>query len=101
MSDILIKYLTLPGKTEPPLTIFEHSNDVLQVMLYLLRENHVEAPDLLKLAALLHDVGKIEQHFDGERWVHTPYTERYLEPLLDDLAFRRLAAPSSARYMAY
>jgi hypothetical protein len=92
MSEVLVKYLTLPGKTEPPLTIFEHSNDVLQVMLYLLRENVVEQPDLLKLGALLHDVGKIEQDFDGERWVHTPYTERYLAPLLADRAFRQLGA---------
>lgn len=92
MSEVLVKYLTLPGKTEPPLTIFEHSNDVLQVMLYLLRENVVEQPDLLKLGALLHDVGKIEQDFDGKRWVHTPYTERYLGPLLADGAFRQLAS---------
>jgi len=91
MRDILTKYLTLPGKTEPSLTIFDHSNDVLQVMIYLLQNNRVPQPNLLKLAALLHDVGKIEQHFDGERWIHTPYTERYLEPLLSDLGFRQLA----------
>lgn len=92
MNEVFEKYLTLPGKTEPPLTIFEHSNDVLQVMLYLLQGNQVEQPDLLKLAALLHDVGKIEQKFDGQRWVHTPYTQVNLDALLDDARFKRMVA---------
>ncbi len=92
MSDVFGKYLTLPGKTEPLITIFEHSNDVLQVMLYLLSENRVEEPDLLKLAALLHDIGKIEQKFDGQRWVHTPYTQVYFDALLNDIRFQQMVA---------
>jgi len=92
MNDVFQKYLTLPGKTDPPLTIFEHSNDVLQVMRYLLQGTQVEQPDLLKLAALLHDVGKIEQKFDGQRWVHTPYTQVNLDALLDDARFKRMVA---------
>ncbi len=92
MNNVFEKYLSLPGKTEPPLTIFEHSNDVLQVMRYLLQGNQVEQPDLLKLAALLHDVGKIEQKFDGQRWVHTPYTQVNLDAILDDDRFKRIVA---------
>ena len=92
MNEIFEKYLTLPGKTEPPLTIFEHSNDVLQVMCYLLQRNKAAQPDLLKLAALLHDVGKVEQRFDGQRWVHTPYTQVNLDALLDDTRFKRMVA---------
>ncbi|NOT58858.1 MAG: HD domain-containing protein [Acidobacteria bacterium] len=92
MDDVFRKYLTLPGKTEPLITIFEHSNDVLQVMLYLLRENQVTQPELLKLAALLHDIGKIEQKFDGRRWVHTPYTQAYFDVLLNDRRFQQMVA---------
>jgi hypothetical protein len=35
--DVFEKYLTFPGKTDPPLSIFEHSLYVLQVANYLIR----------------------------------------------------------------
>jgi len=81
--DVFERFLTLPGKTEPQLTIFEHCSDVFHVALYLLNENkaNVRYPDLVKAGALLHDVGKIEQDI-GRQWNHQPYSAKYLQPLL-------------------
>ena len=61
--DVFEQYLSLPGKTDPKLTIFEHSSDVYHVALYLLKANSEEVrnPELIKAGALFHDVGKIEQ----------------------------------------
>jgi len=84
--DIFQEFLTLPGKTEPRLTIFEHSSDVFHVALYLLSENEstVRNPHLIKMGALLHDVGKIEQDIRvGKQWKHQPYSTKYLRPLLE------------------
>ena len=84
--DIFQEFLTLPGKTEPRLTIFEHSSDVFHVALYLLAENEaaVHNPHLVKSGALLHDVGKIEQDVRvGKQWNHQPYSAKYLQPLLE------------------
>jgi hypothetical protein len=84
--DIFQEFLTLPGKTEPRLTIFEHSSDVFHVALYLLSENEstVRNPHLVKAGALLHDVGKIEHDVRvGKRWTHQPYSAKYLRPLLE------------------
>lgn len=84
--DIFQEFLTLPGKTEPRLTIFEHSSDVFHVALYLLAENEamVRNPHLVKAGALLHDVGKIEQEVRvGKQWTHQPYSARYLRSLFE------------------
>ena len=84
--DIFQEFLTLPGKTEPRLTIFEHSSDVFHVALYLLAENEaaVRNSHLVKAGALLHDVGKIEQDVRvGKQWNHQPYSAKYLQPLLE------------------
>ncbi|RMD59142.1 HD domain-containing protein [Candidatus Parcubacteria bacterium] len=84
--DIFQEFLTLPGKTEPRITIFEHSSDVFQVAKYLLAKNEpsVHNPDLVLAGALLHDVGKIDQDIKtGKQWVHQPHSAKYLRPLLD------------------
>jgi len=84
--DIFQQFLTLAGKTEPRLTIFEHSSDVFHAAIYLLTENKaaVRSPHLVKAGALLHDVGKIEQDVKvGKQWNHQPYSARYLRPLLE------------------
>ena len=84
--DIFQDFIVLPGKTEPELTIFEHSSDVFQVVLYLLAANEtgVRNPDLVKAGALVHDVGKIEQDVRvGKQWNHQPYSAKYLRPLLE------------------
>lgn len=83
--DIFQQYLTLPGKTDPKLTIFEHSSDVFHVVLYLLAHNResVSNDSLVKAGALLHDVGKIEQDLQaGRQWIHQPHSVKYLQPLL-------------------
>ncbi|MBE2222827.1 MAG: WYL domain-containing protein, partial [Anaerolineae bacterium] len=83
--DIFEQYLTLKGKTNPELTIFEHSSDVYHIALYLLEANKeiVQNRDLVKAGALLHDVGKIEQDIRQKQWVHQPHSSKYLQTLLD------------------
>lgn len=83
--DIFEQFLTLKGKTDPELTIFEHSSDVYHIALYLLEANKevVQNPALVKAGALLHDVGKIEQDIRQKQWVHQPHSSKYLRPLLD------------------
>jgi len=96
--DIFQEFLTLPGKTEPRLTIFEHSSDVFHVALYLLTENEaaVHNPHLVKSGALLHDVGKIEQDVRvGKQWNHQPYSAKYLQPLLGHPRMKALLADNS------
>lgn len=96
--DVIQEFLILPGKTEPPLTIFEHSSDVFQIALYLLAKNKtvVRNPHLVKAGALLHDVGKIEQDVrHGKQWVHQPYSSKYLRPLLEHPRIRAILADNS------
>ena len=84
--DIFQQFVTLPGKTEPRLTIFEHSSDVFHVALYLLSHNQasVRHPHLIKAGALLHDVGKIAQDVQvGKQWNHQPHSAEYLQPLVE------------------
>jgi predicted DNA-binding transcriptional regulator YafY len=93
--DIFQQYLTLPGKTEPKLTIFEHSGDVFQIACYLLETNSKVVTDhlLVKAGALLHDVGKIEQDIKpGKRWIHQPHSSKYLRPLIDHPRMKTLLA---------
>ncbi len=82
--DIYEAYLTAPAKTEPPLTLFEHSSDVLQVLDYFIEKNRsvVQHCDLIRAAALVHDVGKMAADFAGGRWVHTPHSVEFLDNLL-------------------
>lgn len=87
------KYLTYMGKTKPRLSIFEHSNDVFQVAEYLIAKNATVVgthADLVRIGALTHDVGKIEQDIQGGRWIHTPHSSKYLDGILDDKRFRLL-----------
>ena len=93
--DIFQEFLTLPGKTEPRITIFEHSSDVFQIARYLISKNEhsVRNPDLVLAGALLHDVGKIDQDVKtGRQWVHQPHSAKYLRPLLDHPRMRALLA---------
>ena len=82
--DIYEAYLSLPAKTEPPLSLFEHSSDVLQVLDYLIAQNStaVQHPDLIRAAALVHDVGKMARDLSGGRWIHTPHSAEFLDSLL-------------------
>ena len=92
--DIFEQFLTLKGKTEPELTIFEHSSDVYHIALYLLEANSavVQNPDLVRAGALLHDVGKIEQDLRPKQWVHQPHSSKYLRPLLNHPRLQQLLA---------
>ncbi|MBO8127657.1 MAG: hypothetical protein H0Z39_00440 [Peptococcaceae bacterium] len=87
------KYITYTGKTQPRLSIFEHSNDVFQVAEYLITKNMEmvgDQADIVRVGALTHDVGKIEQDVRGDQWVHSSYSSKYLDDLLDDQRFRML-----------
>ena len=87
------KYFSYPGKTNPKLGIFEHSNNVFQVAQYLIRKNISQVgdeKDLLLIGALVHDIGKIEHHITGNRWIHTRYSSKHLDDLLNDERFRLL-----------
>ena len=90
--DVFEQYLSLPGKTDPKLTIFEHSSDVYHVALYLLKANieKVRDPELVKAGALFHDVGKIEQDIQRHQWIHQPHSSKYLRPLLSHPRMKRL-----------
>lgn len=92
--DVFEQFITLPGKTDPQLTVFEHSSDVYHIALYLLEANQdvVRNPDLVKAGALLHDVGKIEQDLRQKQWVHQPHSAKYLQPLLDHPRLQQLLA---------
>ena len=93
------KYLTFPGKTDPPLSIFEHSLYVLQVANYLIEQNGaaVQNPRLVRAGALCHDAGKIAGDLKGGRWVHTPHTSQFLGDLLDEPRMKNLLAQADAR----
>ncbi len=82
--DIYESYLSSPAKTEPPLTLFEHSSDVLQVLDYLIAQNStvVRHHDLIRTAALVHDAGKMAGDLSGGRWVHTSHSAEFLDTLL-------------------
>jgi hypothetical protein len=86
------KYLTFPGKTEPKISIFEHSNNVFQILCYLIERNKDKIKDvnLIKLGGLLHDIGKIEQDIRGDQWIHAPYSHKYLEDVLNNRQFQRV-----------
>lgn len=84
------KYLISTGKTEPKISIFEHSNNVFQILCYLIEKNNSKVKDtnLLKVAALLHDIGKIDQDIRGEQWIHAPYTFKYLDDIINNRQFQ-------------
>jgi hypothetical protein len=90
--DVYEAYLTSLAKTEPPITLFEHSSDVLQILDYLISQNSavVANRDLIRAAALLHDVGKIAAHFSGGKWIHTPHSAQFLDELLEHPRFTEL-----------
>ena len=90
--DVFEQYVSLPGKTDPELTIFEHSSDVYHVALYLLKANieAVRNPELVKTGALFHDVGKIEQDIQQHQWIHQPHSSKYLSPLLSHRRMKNL-----------
>lgn len=92
--DIYEAYLTAPGKTEPPLTLFEHSSDVLQVLDYFIEKNQnvVQQNDLIRAAALVHDVGKLAGDFSGGRWLHTSHSAEFLDEVLAHPRFCELLA---------
>lgn len=94
LMDVFEQFITLPGKTDPPLTVFEHSSDVYHIALYLLEANKdvVRNPDLVKAGALLHDVGKIEQDIRKKQWVHQPHSAKYLQPLLEHPRLQQILA---------
>ncbi len=93
-TDIYEAYLSTPAKTESPLTLFEHSSDVLQVLDFLIAQNStvVQHHDLIRAGALVHDVGKIAGDISGGRWVHTSHSAQFLDTLLEDSRFRELLA---------
>lgn len=86
------EYLTCLAKTEPPLTLFEHSNDVFQVIDYLVAQNknEIRSIDLIRTAALTHDVGKLKGDRREQKWIHAPYSAEFLNELLDDSRFQSL-----------
>jgi len=98
--DVFEKYLTFPGKTDPPLSIFEHSLYVLQVVNYLIEQNAavVQNPRLVRAGALCHDAGKIagDLNLKAGKWIHTPHTSQFLGELLGDPRMRDLLATADA-----
>lgn len=81
------------GKTKPRLTIFEHSNDVLQIVEYLIKLNSElvdNEADLVRVGALIHDIGKIKQDISKKHWKHTSYSSIYLNDLLNTQRFQLL-----------
>src|SRR3990172_6470914 len=96
--DVFQSYLTCLAKTNPPLTIFEHSLHVLQVANYLIRQNSavIHHPQLVRAGALCHDVGKIAGDFKSGKWVHTPHTAEFLAQLLDHPRMKELLALADA-----
>lgn len=96
--DVFEKYLTFPGKTQPPLSIFEHSLYVLQVVNYLIEQNAavVQNPRLVRAGALCHDAGKIAGDLKSGKWIHTPHTSQFLGELLDDPRMKDLLASADA-----
>lgn len=95
--DVFEKYLTLPGKTEPKLTIFEHSSDVYHIALYLLEANkeRITNQQLVKAGAIFHDVGKIEQDIQTNQWVHQPHSAKYLRSLMEHPRMKRLLSDNN------
>lgn len=95
--DVFEKYLTLPGKTEPKLTIFEHSSDVYHIALYLLEANQerITNQQLVKAGAIFHDVGKIEQNIQSNQWVHQPHSSKYLRSLMEHPRMKRLLSDNN------
>lgn len=87
------RILTEPAKTEHFVSIFDHGVHTYRVVKYLLSQNpDVSADaDLILLAALVHDVGKLKKDFQtrGSRrlWVHAPHTKEFLLPLLEESSF--------------
>lgn len=96
--DVFESYVTCLGKTNPPLTIFEHSLHVLQAANYLIGQNStsVQRPELVRAGALCHDVGKIAGDFKSGKWVHTPHTSEFLTQLLDHPRMKELLALADA-----
>jgi hypothetical protein len=90
--NIFESFTLLPAKLQPQISIFQHGIDTYQVVKYLIDKNRdrVQNPELIKLAALVHDIGKIEQDWQRDQLIHTKYTRKYLEPLLKDKFFVRL-----------
>lgn len=90
--DAYSKFLTYPAKTDPPISIFEHGSNTLQVLMFFINQNKekIQNENLIKLAALLHDVGKIEQDIKSDRWYHSKYSQKYLEEVLENKQFRLL-----------
>ncbi len=93
---IFQRLLTEPAKTEYFISIFEHGVDTYHVVKYLAQKNPgmIRDENLVKLAALVHDVGKLKRDFQtkGERklWVHPKHTQEFLLPLLQERSFQRV-----------
>ena len=96
--DVFESYLTCLGKTDPPITIFEHSLHVLQVANYLIGQNVgvVRHPQLIRAGALCHDVGKIAGDFRSGKWIHTPHTSEFFSQLVDHPRFKELLVVADA-----
>lgn len=94
------QYLTALAKTDPAITLFEHSSDVLQVANYLIEQNvnAILRSELVRAGALTHDVGKIKNDRRRDQWIHAPHSKIYLEPLLDDPRFQSLLSQAGVDF---
>ncbi|MEM2925667.1 MAG: HD domain-containing protein, partial [Methanocellales archaeon] len=92
MNNVFEAFTLLPAKLQPKITIFQHGVDTYQVVKYLIDKNKdiIQNSDLIRVAALVHDIGKAEQNWQRDQWIHTKHTRKYLEPLLEDKFFVRL-----------
>jgi len=93
---IFRRLLTESAKTEHFISIFEHGVDTYHVVKYFVQKNPgvIRDGNLVKLAALVHDVGKLKKDFQtkGERklWIHPRHTREFLILLLQERSFRRV-----------
>ncbi|HID27179.1 MAG TPA: HD domain-containing protein [Methanosarcinales archaeon] len=82
------------AKTDSDISIFEHGVDTYHVLNYFINQNRAlvskEDINILKLSALLHDIGKIKQDIKDDQWIHAPYSQEYISELINNPRFCEL-----------
>lgn len=84
------------AKTEYFVSIFDHGVDTYHVVKYILSQNPgiCKNDNLVKLAALVHDVGKLKKDFrqknTRQEWYHAEHTREFLVPLLEEKSYKRI-----------
>jgi len=92
MQYALNKFYTHPAKSDQELSVFEHGEHTFFLSKWICEKLGEKFTPEIGVSALLHDVGKLENHPDniGERWTHGPFSEKWIDAISEDERYDNL-----------